>query len=296
MKTVSQAHNAGDCERIARAIACLRENTDAAPPAGTASARAGWSQRRFQQEFRDWVGVSPGRFLEFLTARHVRQLLDDSTSAPDAAPGASRSGLGRPHEEFVAIESVAPGGRRRMQGGMRVDYGIHPSPFGKMFLAVTAGRICALALGAEEQLHKELERVKATWPGARLFHDPAQTAAPAARLFNPRGGQRPAGGTAEFRLLMRGTDFQMRVWRALLKIPPGCVVSYRRLAQFIGNPRAVRAVAAAVAANPIAYLVPCHRVLRASGELGGYRWGLERKKALLAWDAAQAERNRTATG
>ena len=192
------------------------------------------------------------------------------------------------HEQFVAVEAVTPGQYKQFGSGLKIYHGIHPSPFGLMLLAVTGKGICELAFGSEEILGQEVNSLGKRWPAALIFHDPQRTAPTADRIFNPR--TRPqAGRRAEFSLLVKGTNFQVNVWRALLRIPEGSLISYKQLAQLTGKPAAIRATASAVGANPVSYLIPCHRILRSSGELGGYHWGIERKRAIIAWDSALAE-------
>ncbi len=288
METYSHARPAGDYERIAKAIAYIRDNIAQQPSLELIASQLGLSPWHFQRKFKAWVGVSPKRFLEFLTVQHAKELLDKSSSVLDAALDLGLSGPGRLHEQFVSIEAVTPGQYKQYGSGMRIYYGIHPSPFGMMLLALTDKGICYLAFGLTEQLDREAENLKMSWPGAQVFHDQQHTAPSADKIFNPNI-RAQAGNGAEFQLLVKGTNFQVNVWRALLRIPEGSLISYKQLAQMTGNPSAVRATASAVGANPVSYLIPCHRILRTSGELGGYHWGIERKRALIAWDSALAE-------
>ena len=244
----------------------------------------------FQRKFKAWAGVSPKRFLEFLTVQHAKELLDESAGILDAALDLGLSGPGRLHEQFVSIEAVTPGQYKQHGSGMKIYHGIHSSPFGMMFLALTDKGICELAFGSTEQLSEEAENLEINWPVAEIFHDPERTAVTADRIFSPcTDAQAKRKIPSEFHLSVKGTNFQVNVWQALLRIPVGCAVSYKQLAQLTGNPKAIRATASAVAANPVAYLIPCHRILRSTGELGGYHWGIERKSALIAWDSALAE-------
>lgn len=290
MKTASQSTPTGDYERIAEAIAYIRDNVRQQPSLEQIASRAGLSPYHFQRKFKVWVGVSPKRFLEFLTVEHAKELIDKSTSILDASLDLGLSGPGRLHEQFISIEAVTPGQYKQHGSGIKIYHGIHPSPFGMMFLALTDKGICELAFGSTEQLGEEVENLEINWPAAEIFHDPARTAMTANRIFSPRTDAQVGGKTPSvFHLSVKGTNFQVNVWRALLRIPVGCAVSYKQLAQLTGNPKAIRATASAVAANPVAYLIPCHRILRSTGELGGYHWGIERKSALIAWDSALAE-------
>ena len=288
MKVVSHSAPAGDYELIAKAIAYIRDNARLQPSLEQIASRAGLSPWHFQRKFKAWAGVSPKRFLEFLTVQHAKQLLDKSAAVLDAALDLGLSGPGRLHEQFVAIEAVTPGQYKQFGSGLKIYHGIHPSPFGLMLLAVTDKGICELAFGSEEILGEEVNSLGMRWPAAQIFHDPQRTAPVADRIFYPRTRLQDER-QAEFNLLVKGTNFQVNVWRALLRIPEGSLISYKQLAQLTGNPTAIRATASAVGANPVSYLIPCHRILRSSGELGGYHWGIERKRAIIAWDSALAE-------
>ena len=287
MKTTPDAGSAIDYEQIADAIAYIRDNATSQPSLEQIASQVGLSPWHFQRKFRAWVGVSPKRFLEFLTVQYAKELLDKSASVLDAALDLGLSGPGRLHEQFVSIEAVTPGQYKRLGSGLEIYHGIHPSPFGLMFLALTGKGICELAFGSEEVLENETKGLHKRWSAARVFQDPKRTAPTADRLFSPRNGSRD-GRESRFHLFVKGTNFQINVWRALLRIPEGSLISYKQLAQLTGNPAAVRATASAVGANPVSYLIPCHRILRSSGELGGYHWGVERKRALIAWDSARA--------
>ena len=288
MNTASRSGSAEDYEQIAQAIAFIRDNAVLQPSLEQIASHVGLSSWHFQRKFRAWVGVSPKRFLEFLTVQHAKELLDRSASVLDAALDLGLSGPGRLHDQFVSIEAVTPGQYKRLGSGLEIYHGIHPSPFGLMLLALTDKGICELAFGSEEVLENETRALHRRWPAAQVFQDPKRTAPTADRLFSPRNGSRD-GRESGFNLFVKGTNFQVNVWRALLRVPEGSLISYKQLAQLTGNPAAVRATASAVGANPVSYLIPCHRILRSSGELGGYHWGVERKRALIAWDSALAE-------
>ena len=287
MTAPSHTSPAGDYERIATAIAYLRDNVRAQPSLAETASHVGLSAWHFQRKFRVWAGVSPKRFLEFLTVQHARELLDNSASVLDAALELGLSGPGRLHDQFVSIEAVTPGEYKRIGAGLRISHGIHPSPFGPMLLAVTERGICALAFGSQATLEQEVKQLARRWPDAQIVAAPEHTATTADRVFSPAGRVQNVRNS-KFHLFVKGTNFQINVWRALLSIPEGRLISYQRLARLTGNPTAVRATATAVGANPVSYLIPCHRILRTSGELGGYHWGIERKRALIAWDSAWA--------
>ncbi|MEX2163820.1 MAG: methylated-DNA--[protein]-cysteine S-methyltransferase [Sulfuricaulis sp.] len=272
-----------DYVRIERAIRYLEQNYQHQPGLKQLARGAGLSEFHFQRLFRRWAGISPKRFVQYLTAGHAVRRLRESRTNLDAAYDAGLSGGGRLHDLVVNFHAATPGELKRAGAGMTIQYGIHPSPFGECLIAVTARGICHLGFMTAADRRVVLAELAAAWPRARLAAAPRVTAPLARRLF-ARGDGKASG----IGLHVRGTNFQIKVWEALLRIPQGRVASYEDIARRIHAPRAVRAVANAVAHNPVAWLIPCHRVIRKSGALGGYRWGVTRKKALLAWEAAQA--------
>jgi len=272
-----------DYARIERAIRYLEQNYQHQPGLKELARGAGLSEFHFQRLFRRWAGISPKRFVQFLTAGHAVRMLRESRTNLEAAYDAGLSGGGRLHDLLVNFHAVTPGELKRAGAGMTIQYGIHPSPFGECLIAVTARGVCHLGFMPAAGHRAALAELTAAWPRARLEAAPRVTAPVARRLFTRGNGKAPGIG-----LHVRGTNFQIKVWEALLRIPPGGVASYEDIARRIHAPRAVRAVANAVAHNPVAWLIPCHRVIRKSGALGGYRWGATRKKVLLAWEAAQA--------
>lgn len=265
-------------ERIERAIRYLESHASEQPGLDEVAAAAGLSPFHFQRLFRRWAGVSPKRFLQLLTVEHAKHLLAGSASVLDAAFEAGLSGPGRLHDHFVTLEAVSPGEYKHGGAGLEIRHGVHPSPFGLALVGETDRGVCALAFVDRGGEPAALDWLRSSWPEARLAADPAATRATVRRIFERRG---PTP------LLVSGTNFQVQVWRALLAIPPGRVCSYGRLARAVGRPGAARAVGAAVGANRISYLIPCHRVIRAVGALGGYRWGTRRKRAMLAWESAR---------
>jgi AraC family transcriptional regulator of adaptative response/methylated-DNA-[protein]-cysteine methyltransferase len=281
-RTGNQQARAMDYERIERAIRYLETNYRQQPDLKELARGAGLSQFHFQRLFRRWAGISPKRFVQYLTAGHAVRLLRDSRSNLDTAYDAGLSGGGRLHDLLVNFHAVTPGELKRDGAGLTIQYGFHPGPFGECLIGVTARGVCHLSFVPPEGWQAALAELKAEWPRAHLEEAPRVTAPIARRLFSRGSGHSP-----EIGLHVPGTNFQIKVWEALLRIPPGSVVSYEDIARRIRAPRAVRAVANAVAHNPVAWLIPCHRVIRKSGALGGYRWGETRKKALLAWEAAR---------
>jgi AraC family transcriptional regulator of adaptative response/methylated-DNA-[protein]-cysteine methyltransferase len=272
----------GDYERIRKAIEFIDAHAHEQPSLERIAAHAGLSPFHFQRLFRRWAGTSPKRFLEYLTTVRARRLLEGSASVLDAALEVGLSGPGRLHDHFVTLEAVTPGEVRSRGAALAIRYGVHPGPFGETLIAATERGICFLAFVEAADREAEMDDFCRRWPGARLIHDQAATERLARRIF-ARGPSDPP-----LPLCVRGTNFQVNVWRALLRIPPGTVASYQAVAQAAGRPGAIRAAANAVAANPVAFLIPCHRVLRSTGDIGGYRWGPERKRVILAWEAARA--------
>ena len=273
-----------DYERIAAAIRFLDQHVDAQPSLDQLAEELGLSPFYLQRLFRRWAGVSPKRFLQFLTVEHAKKILEQSRSVLDAAFATGLSSPSRLHDHFVALEAVTPGEYKARGAGLVIRCGVLPSPFGLAFLAVTQRGVCALAFLAETGAAiREADRLRLFWPDAQVLEDPTATTVLAERIFAPgQAHQQPVN------LLVKGTNFQIQVWKALLAIPAGRLCSYEQLARALGKPAAARAVGQAVAANPVAYLIPCHRVIRRVGALGGYHWGAVRKQALIAWEAGLA--------
>ncbi|MBK8482196.1 MAG: methylated-DNA--[protein]-cysteine S-methyltransferase [Proteobacteria bacterium] len=273
---------ASDFARIERAIGWLERNAPLQPSLAEAAREAGLSPSHFQRLFSRWVGLSPKRFLQGLTLEHAKVWLERSLPLVETAAAVGLSGGGRLHDLFVVSEALTPGQYKARGEGLMIRFGAGPSPFGLCVVAWTERGLCSVrfaeagltlaAVGGD--LLREYPRARVVAAGAR------EAAALCARIFV--AGATSALGAAPLRVLLRGTRFQLQVWRALLQLPEGAVTSYGALAARIGCPRAVRALASAVGANPLGYLIPCHRVLRASGAIGGYRWGVARKRLMLA--------------
>lgn len=272
-----------DYERIARAIDYLRRNADRQPDLSAVARRVHLSEHHFQRLFTRWAGVSPKRFLQFLTVEHAKARLAGSRSVLDVAAGVGLSGPGRLHDLFVTLEAMTPGEFRDGGRGLAIDYGTCVSPFGRCLIAATTRGICALRFTEGGDMEQAAAELRAEWPNAVLRHDSAGMAELARRIF-PYPGFRPGPPLA---LLVKGTNFQIQVWRALIDVPFGSVVTYGDIASRTGHVHAARAAGSAVGANPIAWLIPCHRVIRESGTLGDYRWGATRKAAILGWEAAR---------
>lgn len=271
-----------DFDRVTRALEYLEERAPAQPSLGELAAHVELSEFHLQRLFTRWAGVSPKRFMQVQALHHAKDALDGARSVLDGTWEAGLSSPGRLHDLFVTLEAVTPGEYRSGGAGLQVDAGFHDTPFGECLLATTARGVCGLSFldGDRDAAWADLE---SRWPGAILLEAPRRTAATAAAIFDPLGTRvdRPLA------LLVRGTNFQVQVWTALLRIPAGRLAAYDDVAAAAGFPTAHRAVGTAVGRNPIAFLIPCHRVIRSNGAIGGYRWGVTRKRAILAWEAGR---------
>jgi AraC family transcriptional regulator, regulatory protein of adaptative response / methylated-DNA-[protein]-cysteine methyltransferase len=273
--------NAEDYRRIERAIEFLAENYQNQPSLDEVARSANLSEFHFQRLFRRWAGISPKRLVQFLTLEHAKQALEDSRSVLDAAYDAGLSSPSRLHDLFVTTEAMTPGEFKAKGAGLEISYGFHPSPFGECLLAVTERGICGLGFVGERDRKQTLEDFKGRWPAAQFHEDSEKTQTYVDGIFNHQKKNSP------LKLLLMGTNFQIKVWEALLRIPAGSVVCYEDLARRVGKPTAARAVGGAVGRNPISFLIPCHRAIRKMGITGDYHWGAARKKAILAWEAAR---------
>lgn len=269
---------------VAQAIRFVAAHRAEQPSLAAIAAHVGLSEFHLQRVFSAWAGVSPKRFMQFLTKEHARALLRDSHDVLAAALGSGLSGPGRLHDLLVRCDAVSPGEVRRLGEGLIIRYGVGATPFGQALVGMTDRGICHLRF--VDDAAAGLAELRAAWPAAHLQPTADEAAALLARIFARFFVHGSPAGAQPLPLLLHGTNFQIKVWEALLAIPAGQATSYGALARGLGLPGAARAVGRAVGANPIAWLIPCHRVLRESGELGGYRWGLERKQALIAWEAA----------
>jgi AraC family transcriptional regulator of adaptative response/methylated-DNA-[protein]-cysteine methyltransferase len=265
--------------RIGRAIRYLSDHYLDQPTLEDAAAAAALSPFHFQRLFTRYVGISPKAFVGALTLDHAKWDLRNGASVLDAALDAGLSGPSRLHDLTLKIEAMTPGDYAKGGGGVGIDYGFHDSPFGIALVMATDKGVCGLAFGDEGDEQKILADMKARWPKAAYRENAARTSAMARRIFE-RSGELP--------LHLMGTPWQTKVWQALLAIPPGKFDTYSGVARMVGDAKAARAVGAAVGRNPISWLIPCHRVLASDGTLHGYHWGLPRKRAMLAVEAARA--------
>jgi AraC family transcriptional regulator of adaptative response/methylated-DNA-[protein]-cysteine methyltransferase len=288
--TPPRADRSRDYEQIRRAIGFLSQTWAEQPSLERLAQHLGLSPAHCQKLFKRWCGLSPKEFVQAIAVDRARSLLDGAASVLEAAYEVGLSGAGRLHDLFVSHEAMTPGDYKRRGEGLRMAYGFHPSPFGDALLIATERGLAGLAFVDEDkaQTHAEvLAEMQGRWPRAQFVGEPERTAPFARQIFDPGtwSADRPV------RLVMIGTDFEVRVWEALLRIPMGRAVSYQDIARHLGQPTAARAVGSAVGRNPISFVVPCHRVLRGDGSLGGYHWGLTRKRALIGWETGRvAER------
>lgn len=273
-----------DYDRIAKAIAFITARVNDQPTLEDISAHLHMSPFHFQRLFCRWSGVTPKRFLQVLTVERAKQLLAESRSLLEVSDSLGLSSGSRLYDHFVSLEAVTPGEYKKGGAGITIEYAVHNTPFGPVFIAVTPKGICKLAFLSEDNIDAHIDELYKKWPHAVMREDQESTMGMIASMF---GGEvrldRPLS------LHVSGTNFQLSVWKALLAIPPGTVTSYSQVASAVGKSRAARAVGTAIGSNPVAFLIPCHRVIQQSGKLGGYHWGETRKHAIHAWEAARNE-------
>ena len=273
---------ADDYDAVRRSVEYLIDNWRNQPPLGAVAKHVGLNETRFQKLFKRWAGISPKEFVQALTIDHARYLLRDSASVLDAAYEVGLSGPGRLHDLFVTHEAMTPGEYKAGGAGLEMVYGFHDCPFGEALVMATSRGLSGLAFcndirGRAPTLADMIRR----WPNATFQEDAVATAPYAARIFNP--GQWRS--EEPLRVVMIGTDFEIRVWEKLLRIPVGAATTYGDLAAALGKPKAARAVGSAVGRNPVSFVVPCHRVLGKTGSVTGYHWGVTRKHAIIGWEA-----------
>jgi AraC family transcriptional regulator of adaptative response/methylated-DNA-[protein]-cysteine methyltransferase len=274
---------AADYDVVRRAIGHIRGHWREQPEIEAIAEAAGVTPTELHHLFRRWAGLTPKAFLQALTLDGARQLLRDSASVLDATYEVGLSGPGRLHDLFVTHEAMSPGEWKTGGEGLTIRFGFHPSPFGSALVMATERGLAGLAFADPGEEPAALADMKRRWPRATYVEDSARTAVVAKRIFDPTQWQQ----SQPLRVVLIGTDWEVRVWEALMQIPMGRLVTYSDIAGKVRSPAAARAVGAAVGKNPVSFVVPCHRVVGKSGELTGYHWGITRKRAMLGWEAGQ---------
>lgn len=275
---------AADYDVVRRAIAHIRGHWRAQPEVDVIAKASGVSPTDLHHLFRRWCGLTPKAFLQALTLSHARDLLRSSASVLETSYEVGLSGPGRLHDLFVTHEAMSPGEWKAGGEGLTVTYGFHPCPFGMALVMTTPRGLAGLALADAGKERAALTDMRKRWPNAKYVEDFAATAATARRIFD----QQLWKPEQPLRVVLIGTDFEVRVWEKLLTVPMGALTTYSDLAAKAGSPKAARAVGAAVGKNPICFVVPCHRVVGKNGDITGYHWGLTRKRAMLGWEAGVA--------
>lgn len=265
-------------QRIAQAIQYLEANFRQQPDLDELAEKVHLSPFHFQRIFTEWAGISPKRFLQYLTVDYLKERLQQSRNIIEAAEAAGLSSQSRVYDLFTTLEAVTPQEYKLSGSGLRIEYGFHPTPFGMCLIGVTERGVCWMSfLSADEEQRLALEEMKAWWHNSVFHEDHHLTGSYIDQIFrNP--------STKKLHVLVKGTNFQVKVWEALLRIKPGDVTTYQDIARSIQNPAALQAVGSAVGSNHVAYLIPCHRVIRKDGILGEYRWNSVRKKGMIGWE------------
>jgi AraC family transcriptional regulator of adaptative response/methylated-DNA-[protein]-cysteine methyltransferase len=269
-------------QRIEQAIRYLEENFQHQPELDEIAEKVHLSPFHFQRIFTEWAGISPKRFLQFLTVGFLKEKLSHTRNLIDAAEAAGLSSQSRIYDLFTTLEAVTPQEYKQHGAGIRVHYGFHETPFGLALIGITDRGICWLSfLQADEEPRTELEKMKTHWNNSIFTENSELTQKSIDQVFNHTSVKQP------LHVFVKGTNFQIKVWEALLKIPMGGVTTYQSIASSIKSPKAMQAVGSAVGSNHIAYLIPCHRVIRKDGILGEYRWSAARKKSIIGWEMAK---------
>lgn len=270
-----------DYERIAKAIAYIRSNFKLQPSLDEVAESIHLSPSHFQKMFSDWAGTSPKKFLQFLSLEHAKNLLkEEKASLFDTSYETGLSSTSRLHDLFVNIEGMSPAEYKNGGKSLTIHYSFSASPFGKIITASTEKGICYMAF--ENDTHKALGDLKHKFPNASFFENQDEFQKNALSIFRKDWTELDT-----IKLHLKGTDFQLKVWESLLTIPMGKLSTYGSLAEKIGHPKASRAVGTAIGSNPVAFLIPCHRVIQSSGKIGGYMWGTERKQLIIGWESSR---------
>jgi AraC family transcriptional regulator, regulatory protein of adaptative response / methylated-DNA-[protein]-cysteine methyltransferase len=284
MNVTTKEHNI-NYQRIEKAILYLEENFQRQPELDEVAEKVHLSPFHFQRIFTEWAGISPKRFLQFITVDYLKEKLERSRNLAEAAEDAGLSSQSRVYDLFTTLEAVTPQEYKQHGAGIKVEYGINETPFGAALIGVTERGICWLSfLHTDEDPRREIELMKGHWHNSIFHQDQELTAAFVERIFNRSKSE----GFEKLHVFVKGTNFQVKVWQALLSIPMGDVTTYQNIGMAIHNPKAMQAVGSAVGSNHIAYLIPCHRVIRKDGMLGEYRWSPARKKSMIGWEFARS--------
>jgi AraC family transcriptional regulator, regulatory protein of adaptative response / methylated-DNA-[protein]-cysteine methyltransferase len=280
-----------DFDRIARAIDFIDRNYSSQPRLADIAASAHLSEFHFSRLFTRWAGITPKQYLAWVTAHAAKRALRDERSVMDAAHSVGLSGTSRLHDLTVTLEALTPGEMRAAGRSVVIRFGLADSPFGSAFIAQTQRGLCRLGFVDADGEAREREALQRAWPEATFVRDSTQAQGMAHQIWNDAAAGGPARRPNKpLALAVRGTNFHVQVWRALLELGANELTTYGDLAAKLGVPKAARAIGTAVGSNPIGFIIPCHRVLRAGGALGGYRWGLPRKQAVLTWERMQLAR------
>lgn len=275
-----QFKESGTYQQVADVIRFIHENAEQHPSLAELALQMDLSEQHFQRLFSRWVGVSPKRFLQFITKERAKKALQKNRSILETSLDVGLSGPGRLHDLMIQCEAMTPGEIKLKGEGLTILFGSASTPFGEALIGWTERGICYLAFHCQE-METYLQQLQKEWPKAEFLEASLEAAQLLGSIFSKPNLEKP------LYLLLKGTNFQIKVWEALLKVGDGEVISYSQLADLAGSPKASRAVGSAMAANKIGFLIPCHRVIRESGELGHYRWGIERKTAMQAWEACR---------
>ena len=271
-----------DYQRIADAIGYINANIQQQPSLDEIAAAINLSPFHFQRLFSRWAGVTPKKYLQILTVDRAKALLAESKPLLEVSDSIGLSSSSRLHDHFVQLEAVTPGEYKSGGQGISIQYATAPSPFGEIFIAATPRGICKLSFIGQDDINADIADLKRRWPNAELRQNPLDTVEIIDSIFLTTDAI-----TRPLSLHVSGTNFQINVWRALMQIPAGTLNSYSQIAEAVGRPKAARAVGSAIGSNPIAFFIPCHRVLQQSGHIGGYHWGVTRKHAMHAWETAR---------
>ena len=269
-----------DYYRVAEAIEYLTDNFKSQPDLTDVARQVHLSPSHFQRIFKEWAGVSPKKFMQYLSLDYLRERIFDTQNLNQAADLVGFSTQSRVYDLFVSIEGVTPNEYKTFGQGLEIQYGFHQTPFGECFIAMTEKGICALSFVDETNKQQTFQAFMEKWQAAKLVLNAYNTEGVVQQIFEP-------SFTDKIHVWIQGTNFQLKVWEALLKIPQGSVSTYQKIAESVHNPKAVRAVGTAIGNNPIAFLIPCHRVIKSTGVIGEYHWGNTRKKAILGWEMAK---------